>query len=137
MYSGVIDQYNLLAFLFVLSSYNNYYSFFEIGTWNGYGSTKCFIEGFKNRKSPYLFYSLECNKDKTEYAKNLYKDIENVFILNEVLFNDYPSDINIVFPELEQNDNYLLKKFFYRVTNVIFYYIKYISIPIRRLICLI
>jgi len=99
-------SHKLGKYIFDLSSSDNYYSFLEIGTWNGHGSTKCFIEGLKNRKSAYLFYSLECNKDKSEYAKNLYKDISNVFILNEVLFNNYPSDINNIFPELEQNDNF-------------------------------
>lgn len=81
----------------------NYTTFLEIGTWNGLGSTKCFVEGFKNRATSYNFYSLECNDEKCNFAKNLYKDIENVHILNEVLLNDMPNDIYENFPELLEN----------------------------------
>lgn len=84
----------------------NINNFLEIGTWNGLGSTKCFIEGFKNRKTPFKFYSLECNNEKSEYAKKIYQNIDNVFILNEVLFNDKPVDINEIFPILLENNSY-------------------------------
>lgn len=36
---------------------------------------------------PYVFYSLETNKDKCIVAQELYKDIPNVHILNEPLLN--------------------------------------------------
>jgi len=65
-----------------------YNSYLEIGTWNGLGSTKCFVEGFNNRQDNlYTFYSLECNTDKYIVAKDLYKNMENIHILNEVLLN--------------------------------------------------
>lgn len=82
---------------------DNIKTFLEIGTWNGLGSTKCFIEGFKNRKTSFKFYSLECNKEKSDYAKKLYSGIENVYILDNVLLNKIPSDIYHIFPVLLEN----------------------------------
>jgi hypothetical protein len=83
---------------------DNIKTFLEIGTWNGLGSTKCFIEGFKNRKASFKFYSLECNKEKSDYAKKLYSGIENVYILDHVLLNKIPSDIYDIFPVLLENE---------------------------------
>ena len=80
-------------------------TFLEIGTWNGYGSTKVFVETLKTRTDT-LFYSLECNKEKSEFARNLYKDQPNVFILNETINNDLPADVNTIFPELLTNKQY-------------------------------
>ena len=93
-------------FIYNYALNEKYINFLEIGTWNGLGSTKCFIDAFLQRKTAYNFYSLECNKDKSEYAKNLYKDVNNVYIFNEVLFNDIPEDINNIFPELLTNKQF-------------------------------
>ena len=60
----------------------NYKTFLEIGTWNGLGSTKAFSNGFINRKDDYIFYSLECNKDKCMDAIKLYTDNNQIHILN-------------------------------------------------------
>lgn len=90
-------------YIYNFAKNDKYTTFLEIGTWNGLGSTKCFIEGFKNRNTSYKFYSLECNEDKYTFAKNLYKDIDNVHILNQVLLNDMPDDIYQLFPELLEN----------------------------------
>lgn len=92
-------------YLYNYASDEKYTTYLEIGTWNGLGSTKCFIEGFKQRKSNFLFYSLECNTEKHNYAKNLY-NIENIHILNEVILNTMPSDIYEVFPEIKENEVY-------------------------------
>jgi hypothetical protein len=97
-----LDQ-NLGKLIYEYSSNDNLTNFLEIGTWNGLGSTKCFIEGFKNRKTKFNFYSLECNTDKYEFAKKLYKNIENVHILNEVILNEMPNDIYETFPILLTN----------------------------------
>lgn len=103
--SGQITLDTIIGkFIYNTALNDEYSNFLEIGTWNGLGSTKCFVEAFKKRSSEYKFYSLECNKDKSVYAANLYKDIKNVFILNEVLLNDKPTNINIIFPELLTND---------------------------------
>ena len=81
-------------------------NFLEIGTWNGLGSTKCFIDGFKKRSKPFKFYSLDCNNEKSKYAKKLYENMDNVFILNEVLLNKKPNDIYDIFPILLENETY-------------------------------
>lgn len=98
----------------VLSQYiklycNNpeYKNFLEIGTWNGLGSTKVFVDNLTQRADRnWKFYSLESNKDKSEDAKRYYINIPNVFILNEVIWNELPSDFYEVFPELLSNSNF-------------------------------
>ena len=80
-------------------------TFLEIGTWNGYGSTKIFVNSLINRNDT-LFYSLECNSEKSMFAKSLYQNCKNVFILNETIINDIPSDIYQIFPELKTNAEY-------------------------------
>lgn len=82
-------------------------TYLEIGTWNGLGSTRCFIEGFKARSSSdFTFYSLECNADKCRDAQRLYSGINNVYILNEVLCNNEPSNIYDIFPDLKNNSEF-------------------------------
>jgi hypothetical protein len=86
-------------------------NFLEVGTWNGLGSTKCIFEGLNQRTNDksYKFWSLECNSEKSEVARSHYKE-ENVFILNEVLFNKIPEDIYENFPILKENAEF--KKWF-------------------------
>jgi len=103
----ITDETQLGKFLFFSTLDNTIVNFLEIGTWNGLGSTKCFIDGFKKRTDPFKFYSLECNTEKSEYAKNIYENIDNVFILNEVLLNEKPNDIYTIFPVLLETDQYL------------------------------
>ena len=101
-------------------------TFLEIGTWNGLGSTKAFVEGFAQRARPdsegfaqrarptqeekekedvsdYIFYSLECNADKCADAAKLYADNTRVHILNEVIWNQEPADFYEVFPQCRTN----------------------------------
>lgn len=79
-------------------------TFLEIGTWNGLGSTKAFSTGFKNREDEYIFYSLECNKDKCNDAKKLYEDNKKINILNEVIWNEEPKDFYEIFPQVKTNE---------------------------------
>jgi hypothetical protein len=67
-------------------------TFVDIGTWNGLGSTKCFIEGMKSNKDSVL-YTIENNSEKHEYAKSIWLDtIEknnlNVNFLNGTLIKN-------------------------------------------------
>ena len=80
------------------ASNTDFKTFLEIGTWNGLGSTKAFSEGFKNRDDDYIFYSLECNKDKWGDAVKLYDD-NRIHILNEVIWNEEPSNFYEIFPQ--------------------------------------
>lgn len=81
-------------------------SFLEIGTWNGLGSTKAFVNALSKRTDNYVFYSLECNKDKVHLAQKLYRNFNNVHILNEVIWNEMPSDFYQIFPECKTEATY-------------------------------
>ncbi len=81
-----------------LSSDKDNISFLEIGTWNGMGSTRQFVTELLKRNDEYVFYSLECNSDKSKVAQNIYKNLKNIYILNEVIFNEEPSNFYDIFP---------------------------------------
>ena len=81
-------------------------TFLEIGTWNGLGSTRAFINGLKDRNDDYIFYSLECNKEKHMDASMLYEKYKNVHILNEVIWNEEPEDFYEIFPQCQLNPTY-------------------------------
>jgi hypothetical protein len=83
-----------------------YKTFLEIGTWNGLGSTKAFSDGFSRRNDDYVFYSLECNKDKCSQAALLYSDNPKMHILNEVIWNQEPKDFYQIFPQCLTNEMY-------------------------------
>lgn len=76
--------------------------FLEVGTWNGLGSTKVFIDSLHGRND-IKFYSLECNKDKSDYASNIHHNLPNIHILNEVLVDVTMDDVVQVFPEITNN----------------------------------
>lgn len=84
----------------------DYKYFLEVGTWNGLGSTKAFSDGFKNRSDDYIFYSLECNIDKCNDAKKLYSDNNKIHILNEVIWNEEPSNFYELFPDCVTNPTF-------------------------------
>lgn len=72
-----------------ICSNNKYNVFVEIGTWNGEGSTVCFINGILNqlrsgeKKSDYIkFYSVEANKDMHERAKYFHSSIRSPSFVN-------------------------------------------------------
>ena len=102
----ITPECNMGKFLTDIAKNSELSTYLEVGTWNGLGSTRCIIDGLKQRApyaKKYTFYSLECNTDKCNYARELYKDIEGVHILNEVFLNDMPGDIYNIFPELRDN----------------------------------
>jgi hypothetical protein len=73
----------------------------EIGTWNGMGSTRCFLLGLSSETK---FYTIESNKEKVETAK---KNLSSYFLTNNVKFLwgsilsiEDIKDPEIIFPEL-------------------------------------
>jgi len=77
-----------------------YKTFLEVGTWNGLGSTRAFVEGMRTRAhSDFVFYSLECNTDKHLYALGHYVNDPNVHIMNSVLARPSKEEIRRVFPQ--------------------------------------
>jgi hypothetical protein len=81
-------------------------TFLEIGTWNGLGSTRAFVNGLSKRTDDYAFWSLECNSDKAMSASKLYEKYDKVHILNEVIWNQEPPDFYDVFPQCLSNEMY-------------------------------
>jgi len=103
-----VGQINNDSFSMEITKYASdfaYKTFLEIGTWNGLGSTRAFANGFKNRND-YIFYSLECNKDKSMDAAVLYAGNKNIHILNEVIWNEEPSNFYTIFPQCLTNTMY-------------------------------
>ena len=49
--------------------------FLEIGTWNGQGSTKCFIDALVTRTDDYMFISLESEKGFFESATAFHQSV--------------------------------------------------------------
>jgi len=103
---GQINNDSFSEWIRKLTSDKNNKNILEIGTWNGLGSTKQFVETLRERNDDYLFYSLECNKEKCDFAKKLYKDDKNVFILNEVIWNKHPPDFLKIFPQVINTEMY-------------------------------
>jgi hypothetical protein len=78
--------------------YERFHRYLEVGTWNGYGSTRCFYEGFKERRRrnpegsvDYHLDSLEVNRDKWAHAKALYADVPEIRVHHARLMETYPS----------------------------------------------
>ena len=113
----ILDDNTLMSkWIRVLAIDTNNKTFLEIGTWNGLGSTRIFVNALNTRIEigklrltsmlpdakeyfDYTFYSLECNTVKSRTAAALYSKFKNVHMLNEVLFNKLPSNFDEVFPE--------------------------------------
>lgn len=103
---GQICNDSFSFYISKLASNLNNKTFLEIGTWNGLGSTLAFSQGFKSRNDDYIFYSLECNKEKCEQAKLLYKSNKKMNILNEVIWNQEPDNFYDIFPQCKLNKTY-------------------------------
>lgn len=86
--------------------------FLEIGTWNGQGSTKCFIDALKNKNhNDWKFYSLECCKEFFESASKFYENNinENIKLLHGTILEDPESSIKeygFDISSLKKNDIY-------------------------------
>lgn len=79
--------------------------FLEVGTWNGLGSTRVFVDALKNRTDT-TFYSLECNSEKSAHARTFYDGVPRVHILNEILVTLTPEQVYEVFPEAKDDPEF-------------------------------
>lgn len=82
----------------------------EIGTWNGLGSTACFLKALEKNENVKLFQSLECNHDKNQQAiqnlKPFMTDSKKIeLIWGSVLKHDQINNEHLfeIFPELIGN----------------------------------
>ena len=80
---GYINRVSDLGQLLnLLTADNSNHTFLDIGTFNGYGSTRCMVEGLINRQNKnFVFFSLEPNPDKWRNSKALYYGLHNILIL--------------------------------------------------------
>jgi hypothetical protein len=78
----------------------------EIGTWNGLGSTRCFLLGLQDTTN---FFTLETNKEKLEIAKknllSLTKQNCN-FLWGSVIRNSDIKNTEKIFPELLRDSEF-------------------------------
>lgn len=67
-----------------------YKSYMEIGTWNGQGSTRCFIDGLLTRDDDYSFISLEACPDFYSEATSFNRDVlsDKIQILHGRIVDD-------------------------------------------------
>jgi len=81
----------------------------DIGTWNGMGSTLCFLVGLQGNTTTKLI-TLEINRDKVENAKkNLqqYIGTTNIdFVWGSVISSDEIVDMPTIFPEFIANTEF-------------------------------
>jgi hypothetical protein len=60
--------HSVAKYIYELSKMDENTNLMEIGTWNGLGSTRFFIEAMMENKKA-IFYSLENNSDKVKFAR--------------------------------------------------------------------
>jgi hypothetical protein len=88
---------------------NNLNNIVDIGTWNGLGSTKCFLlalqDNFKTK-----FISLETNAEKTESAKknleDLLKNVNGELMCGSVINRGDITNLIETFPEIKDNTEF-------------------------------
>lgn len=119
-----IDQ-DFGKIIYDLSKNSDNKVFVDIGTWNGLGSTKCFIEGMKLNKDSIL-YTIENNIEKYESAKQRWMNVVmdenlNVQFLNGTLISNDEVDnwINTNNILLNETEKYWLSIDKTNSTNVI------------------
>ena len=77
---------NYQEIIYDIAKNNNYKTYLEIGTWNGLGSTRCFVEGFKNRTTDFVFYYTTYDKYNLKYS-NILPDVNefNIDTINKTI----------------------------------------------------
>ena len=78
-----------------IASLNDVVNIFEVGTWNGQGSTVCLMNGIINKTNSNL-YSIEANPQMYNQAISFWKEkkIQNkLFLINGSLHNKITDDI--------------------------------------------
>ena len=82
----------------------------EIGSWDGEGSTKCFVEAMKQLTGEKSLYCIEIVKDKIEKLKNLYFNVDFVHPIfnssinyNQLIDNDFTEIWNCEYNKIPKN----------------------------------
>ena len=111
--------------IYNLSKQNDIKVIVEFGTWNGMGSTKCVIDGLKERNDDYFFMTIELYPDMYEKAKrNLCNYLNDKIVLLHGRISNYEDlfwfDHNII-PKNDPHANLYMesdKKYLKIVPNV-------------------
>jgi hypothetical protein len=75
MHEGQINRGSRFGeIIYSLAKDPQFHTFLEIGTWNGQGSTRCFIDGLLERDDEYVFISLENDRKLQGAATQYWKD---------------------------------------------------------------
>lgn len=77
---------------------------YDIGCWNGEGSTKCITSAMSDQQT---LYGFEVNADKARHTASLYKDDPRIHILHATLKQVSLADISTVFPHVASNSQLL------------------------------
>lgn len=82
-------EYEISKYITSLTATDDVKNIVEIGTWNGMGSTKCVLEGLKN-KTDYMFKSYECWVEMYQEAIENNKELlnEKFAIINGKIVNE-------------------------------------------------
>jgi len=82
----------------------------DIGTWNGLGSTKCFLLALQKNHTT-KFISIESNNDKVSIARQNLKELLNYnanakICWGSILKTEEVSKLDLVFPSYSQNSEF-------------------------------
>tara|TARA_R110000824_G_scaffold382230_2_gene575380 strand:+ start:81 stop:665 length:585 start_codon:yes stop_codon:yes gene_type:complete len=104
--SGQINRGSQLGeLIFNLVKNKNYKNFLEIGTWNGQGSTKCFIDALLERGDDYSFISIEADINFYNEAKNFHKD--NLSSKIQIIHGNIIDVLDLMEPNSEEEKKWL------------------------------
>ena len=104
--SGQINRGSQLGeLIFNLVKNKDYKNFLEIGTWNGQGSTKCFIDALLEREDDYSFISIEADINFYNEAKNFHKD--NLSSKIQIIHGNIIDVLDLMEPNSEEEKKWL------------------------------
>jgi len=88
-------------FIVELIKSNNFKLIYDVGCWNGQGTTKCIAHGIEGKDTQ--VYSFEINKEKWEFARQYYSNNPNIHFIHGTVGHKRITwdDIIQVFPHLQ------------------------------------
>ena len=107
--TGQMSPYNLVGKIIIdYVKQNDLKNIVEIGTWNGLGSTRCFLLALQGNSTT-NFFTLETNEEKVQIAKNNLISLISKncnFLWGSILKSSDIQNIEQIFPELITNSEF-------------------------------
>jgi len=107
--TGQITPYDLVGKIIInCVKQNDLKNIVEIGTWNGLGSTRCFLLALQGNSTT-NFFTLETNEEKVQIAKNNLISLISKncnFLWGSILKSSDIQNIEQIFPELITNSEF-------------------------------